>query len=60
MGTWKEYIKSLKYKWIGKNVLYDGKQYNVVDVDYNGILLINKKSKYNDTTAVAYWNVKII
>lgn len=57
MGTYKEYIEELKKKWIGKIVIYENKKYKVVDVDYNGMLLIDKKARYTDTTAVAIFNV---
>lgn len=52
MGTWREYIEKLKKEWIGKVVEYENKKYNVVDVDYNGVLLIDKKATYTDTTAI--------
>ena len=52
MGTYKEYINRLKKEWIGKTIIYDNKKYNVVDVDYNGMLLIDKKAQFTDTTAV--------
>lgn len=52
MGTYKEYINRLKKEWIGKAIIYDNKKYNVVDVDYNGMLLIDKKAQFTDTTAV--------
>ena len=58
MGTYKEYIEKLKKKWIGKVVTYKNKKYNVVDVDYNGMLLINKKAHYTDTTAVDILMIK--
>lgn len=51
--TYKEYIEKLRSEWIGKNVLYENKKYLVVDVDYNGMLLINKKATYTETTAVS-------
>ena len=57
MGTYKEYIEELKKKWIGKIVIYENKKYKVVDVDYNGMLLIDKKVRFTDTTAVAIFNV---
>lgn len=58
MGTYKEYIEKLKKKWIGKTVIYENKKYKVVDVDYNGMLLIDKKARYTDTTAVSSLTVK--
>ena len=60
MGTYREWIESLKSKWIGKHVKYEDGICNVVDVDYNGILLIDKKAKYTDTTAVATHHVEVI
>lgn len=51
-GSWKAYIEALKAEFIGKNVSYEGKTYNIVDVDYNGIIHINRPTEYNKTTAV--------
>lgn len=53
MGTWKEYIEKLKKEWIGKTVIYENERYKVVDVDYNGMLMIDKKSCFTDTTAIS-------
>lgn len=58
MGTWKEYIENLKSEWIGKSVIYENETYNVVDVDYNGFLYIDKKAKHTDTTAVSISSIK--
>ena len=58
MGTYKEYIEKLKSQWIGKEVLYENEKYRVVDVDYNGMLLIDKKARMTDTTAVAISSIK--
>lgn len=52
MGTWKNYIEKLKKEWIGKEVIFEGEKYKVVDVDYNGLLLIDKPARMTDTTAV--------
>lgn len=60
MGNWKEYINKLKKEWVGKIVEYENNKYNVVDVDYNGMLLINKKAKHTDTTAVSIGSIKAL
>jgi hypothetical protein len=52
MGLYRDWIAELKRKWVKKKVIYEGKKYTVVDVDYNGGLLIDKRNRYNDTTAV--------
>ena len=49
---WKDYIARLKKEWIGKKVYFENLIYTIVDVDYNGVLHIDKKSQHNDTTAV--------
>jgi phage major head subunit gpT-like protein len=49
---WSDFIKALEKEWIGKKVMWDGKAYNIVKVDYNGVLHIDKASKFNDTMAV--------
>lgn len=35
-----------------KKYEYEGEVYTIVDVDYNGAILIDKKSEFYDTTAV--------
>ncbi len=60
MGTYREWIEKLKDQWIGKKVIFENEQYTVVDVDYNGVLLIDKKARMTDTTAVGMSNVKAI
>lgn len=60
MGTYKEYIEKLKKEWIGKSVIFENDKYNVVDVDYNGFLLIDKKARMTETTAVSTLEVQVI
>lgn len=55
---YKDYIASRKREWIGKQVLYQGEKYTVVDVDYNGMLLINKPAKFTETTAISPLNIE--
>lgn len=52
MRLYRDWIEELKHKWVKKKVIYEGKEYTVVDVDYNGGLLIDKRNRYNDTTSV--------
>ena len=52
MNSYKSYIDKRKEKYIGCKVLFGNKQYTVVDVDYNGMLLIDRKTQFNDTTAI--------
>lgn len=52
MRTYKDYIAGLKDKFIGRKVEWNGKAYNIVDVDYNGIIHIDRPTAYNATTAV--------
>lgn len=51
-NSYREFIDSLKKEYIGKEVIYENKRYHIVDVDYNGMLLIDKKTQFTDTTAV--------
>ena len=55
--TYKEYIERMKKIWIGKKVRFQGQEYTVVDVDYNGGLLIDKKAEFTETTAVGSWQL---
>lgn len=60
MGTYREWIEKLKEQWIGKKVIFENEQYTVVDVDCNGALLIDKKARMTDTTAVGVSDIKAI
>lgn len=50
---YKDFIESKKREWIGRQVSYGGTIYTVLDVDYNGALLINKPAQFTDTTAIS-------
>lgn len=57
--TYKEYIQKRCEEWIGKTVIYtDGISYKVVDVDYNGAILINRPADFTDTTAIEGWKIQ--
>lgn len=58
--TFKEYIATLKRWYIGVRVLYEGKEYTVVDVDANAALLIDKPDQFKETTAVETSMVKVV
>lgn len=60
MGTYREYIENMKREWVGKCIKFDDSLYNVVDIDYNGFLLIDKKAQHTDTTAVEKHLVEVI
>lgn len=49
---WKDHIAQLRVEWNGRKVIYQGEQHTVVDVDYNGALLIDRETMYNKTTAI--------
>lgn len=49
---YRDYIENKRREWKGKTVSYEDKQYKVVDVDYNGALLIDKPARFTDTTAI--------
>lgn len=49
---YKNYINRLKEKYVGKKVMHEGEIYNIVDVDYNGILHIDRPTPFTETTAV--------
>jgi hypothetical protein len=55
--TYKELVEKEKRDWIGKEVAYLGKMYIVVDVDYNGALLINKPARFTETTAISRFDL---
>ena len=47
--TYREYIERKKTEWIGERVSYKGVVYTVIDVDYNGCLLIDAPRYYHDS-----------
>lgn len=56
--TYREYINGLRAEWKGRTVIYNGERHKVIDVDYNGMLLIDKPAQYTETTAVDILAVK--
>ena len=52
MSSYQEYLRSMYAKYIGAQVRYNGRLYKVIDVDYNGFLLIDIPSDHAETTAV--------
>jgi hypothetical protein len=59
MMTYKQYIENMKKLYVGKTVRYKGILYIVVDVDYNGALLIDMSSQFNETTAIEPYDANI-
>ncbi len=49
-----------KRMWLGSAVLFDDRVYNVVVVDNNGALMIDKPAEFTETTAVGAWMVKVV
>lgn len=58
MGSYRELIEQYRKEWNGAEVIYEGNKHKVIDVDYNGALLIDKKAQFTDTTAVDMTSVK--
>ena len=54
---YRDYINQMKAEWIGKKVKFQGKEYTVKDVDYNGALLIDKKARFTELTAVGTYQL---
>lgn len=55
---YKNWIEELRKEWTGKTVIYNSSEYKVIGVDYNGMLLIDKKAQFTETTAVPVWMCK--
>ena len=60
--NYRDWIEDLKKRNVGKKVILksDGNVYTIVDVDYNGALMIDKKAQFTDTTAVSNKDVLFI
>ena len=50
--TWREHIEKKRKTYIGRKVKYEDKIYTVVDVDYNGVIHIDKHAEFTPTTAI--------
>ena len=53
--SYKDWIEKMRREWTGRTVIYQGEPHTVVDVDYNGALLLDIPTRFTDTTAVAEW-----
>lgn len=58
--TYKELVEKERAEFIGKEVIYKGQRHRVVDVDYNGGLLIDLPAKFTDTTAVSRFDKELM
>lgn len=51
--AYNELVEKDRQSFVGKNVIYKGGPYKVVDVDYNGALLIDLRAQFTETIAVS-------
>ncbi len=51
--AYNELVEKDRQSFVGKNVIYKGEPHKVVDVDYNGALLIDLRAQFTETTAVS-------
>lgn len=51
--TYRELVEKEKSEYVGRKVLYKGEKHTVVDVDYNGGLLIDLPTQFTETTAIS-------
>ena len=60
--TYRELVERERKQYIGRTAFYKGEEFKIVDVDYNGAIMINKKARFTDTTAVSRFdeNLEII
>ena len=58
--TYREGIEAMRRQWRDREVIFEGTVYTVLDVDYNGSLLINKPDEFKATTAVSTSMVKLV
>lgn len=58
--TYKELVERDRREWTGRTVEYEGRAYKVIDVDYNGAIMIDLPGRFTDTTAVSRFCLKII
>lgn len=57
--TYKELVAEDRARFIGKKVKYEGGIYTIVDVDYNGALMIDRETRFTDTTAISRFDTNI-
>ena len=57
--TYKELVAEDRARFIGKKVKYEGGIYTIVDVDYNGALMIDRETRFTDTTAISRFDANI-
>ena len=58
--TYREGIEAMRRQWRDREVIFEGTVYTVLDVDYNGALLIDKPDEFKATTAVSVGMVKLL
>lgn len=58
--TYREGIEAMRRQWRDREVIFEGAVYTVLDVDYNGALLIDKPDEFKATTAVPVGMVRLV
>ena len=52
-GFLRDNIKGLHNEYVGRKILYGGREYTVVDIGHDGSLIINKGTRDSETTAIS-------
>lgn len=50
--SYRDLVERERKEYIGRACTYKGEPHTIVDVDYNGAIMIDLKSQFNDTTAI--------
>lgn len=50
--AYKDLVTEDRIRFVGKKVKYKGGIHTIIDVDYNGSLIIDLKARFTDDTAV--------
>lgn len=58
--SYRDLIEQERKEYTGRACTYKGEPHTIVDVDYNGGLLIDLKAEYTDTTAVSRFDKNLV
>ena len=50
--SYRDLVERERREYIGRDVIYKGERHKIVDVDWNGAILIDLKAQFTDTTAL--------
>lgn len=58
--SYRDLVEQERREYIGRDVIYKGERHKIVDVDWNGAIMIDLKARFTETTALYRFDKDLI